>query len=317
MPTSNPAASEGHVLVIGAAGIDVKGRTDSVAQPGMILPGQIRFRLGGVARNSAENRARVEVPTVLLTNVGDDSNGQIVQEKCRAAGINMSQVLVLPGQSTGSYLRVANGYDDPGLGVFDYSIIEQITPEVLHRQTALFEEASLVVIDANLSPQAIDTVFRLAEAYSVPVCADPTSAALASKLCDYLPRLYMIDPNSAETTALCGISVPAHDAETAIRAARHLVALGVKIAIVTLADQGLAYADSASSGHIPAIHTHIEDTTGAGDALTAGVIFGLLNGVPLDEAMRLGVSAATLTLRSREAVVPELTQELLYDELVI
>jgi pseudouridine kinase len=59
------------------------------------------------------------------------------------------------------------------------------------------------------------------------------------------------------------------------------------------------------------------NTTGAGDALTAGVIFGLLNGVPLDEALRLGVSAATLTLRSRESVVPELSQELLYDELVI
>jgi hypothetical protein len=33
--------------------------------------------------------------------------------------------------------------------------------------------------------------------------------------------------------------------------------------------------------------------------------------------MRLGVTAAALTLRSRETVLPTLSQELLYDELVI
>lgn len=315
MPKTERA--EGHVLVVGAAGIDVKGRPDLAIEPGIITPGQIRFGLGGVARNIAENLARLEVPTVLLTAIGDDANGQIMLDKCRAAGIDMSHVARIAGERTGSYIRLSGSEHDLDLGVFDYSIIEHITPDFLRAQSTLFAEASLVVIDANLSPQALDMVFRLAETHRVPVCADPTSAALAGKLCDYLPKLYMIAPNSAETAALCGIPIPAHNAETGIRAARHLVALGVEIAIVTLAEQGLAYADSSSGGHIPAIRTHIEDTTGAGDALTAGVIFGLLNDVPLDEAMRLGVSAATLTLRSPEAVVPELTQELLYDELVI
>ncbi len=77
---------------------------------------------------------------------------------------------------------------------------------------------------------------------------------------------------------------------------------------MTLGAQGLAYADRTGSGHVPAARTHIVDATGAGDALTAGVIFGLINNIPLDELVRLGVSAATLTLRSPESVVPELTQ---------
>jgi hypothetical protein len=33
--------------------------------------------------------------------------------------------------------------------------------------------------------------------------------------------------------------------------------------------------------------------------------------------MRLGVTAASLTLRTRDTVVPYLSQELLYDELVV
>jgi pseudouridine kinase len=43
----------------------------------------------------------------------------------------------------------------------------------------------------------------------------------------------------------------------------------------------------------------------------------LLNGIQIDEAMQLGVSAASLTLRYRGAVVPDLTLEKLYDRLVV
>src|SRR5260370_5731097 len=108
----------------------------------------------------------------------------------------------------------------------------------------------------------------------------------------------MVAPNAGETMALCGLTVENNQIEDALRVARQLVSMGVDIAIITLAEYGVVYADSSRGGHVPAIHTHIVDPTGAGDAFTAGVIFGLLNGVPLYEAIRLGVSSATLTLRS-------------------
>ena len=49
------------------------------------------------------------------------------------------------------------------------------------------------------------------------------------------------------------------------------------------------------------------DTTGSGDAVTAAVIFGLPHEMPIDEAVRLGVSAAALTLRTRHTVAPDLS----------
>ena len=51
--------------------------------------------------------------------------------------------------------------------------------------------------------------------------------------------------------------------------------------------------------------------------MTAAVIFGLLNDIPLDDAVRLGISAASLTLRHRGTVSSELSLEKLYDQLVI
>ena len=105
--------------------------------------------------------------------------------------------------------------------------------------------------------------------------------------------------------------------ESAISAAQGLVAAGVKIAAVTMAEFGVGYASREGSGHVPAINTEIVNQTGAGDAFTAAVIFALLNEIPIDEAIRLGVSAATLTLRTLETVVPHLSLELLYDQLAI
>jgi len=66
---------------------------------------------------------------------------------------------------------------------------------------------------------------------------------------------------------------------------------------------------------VPALRCEVVDVTGAGDAMTAGVIFGLLEELPVDEAVRLGVAAATLTLQTRETVCKNLSLERLYDQL--
>ena len=80
---------------------------------------------------------------------------------------------------------------------------------------------------------------------------------------------------------------------------------------------GVCYATSETSGHVPALRSSVIDPTGVGDALTATVIFGLLNDIPIDDAVRLGVTAASLTLQHRGTVLPDLSLEKLYDQLVI
>ena len=89
------------------------------------------------------------------------------------------------------------------------------------------------------------------------------------------------------------------------------------IALIALAEFGVVYASSEISGHVPAIQTPIIDPTGAGDALTAAVLYGLVNEMELDDAVRLGVSAASLTLRHSGTVFTGLTLEKLYETLVI
>lgn len=308
---------DGYVLVIGSAGVDVKGRPAGTLRQGTSNPGQVRNSVGGVARNIAENLARLEVDTVLLTAVGDDVEGRRVLENCEANGIDCAHVQIIEGARTGTYLALLTTEGDLDVAIGDFDIMEYVDSDYLREHERLLAEAEMIVIDATLSEETLATLFELADQYNVRVCADPTTPALTTRLCPYINQLHLIVPNAAETTALCGLDNAARDRETAIDAARKLVSLGAYIAVVTLGDQGLAYADGSGGGYIRAIHTHVVDATGAGDALTGAVIFGLLNDVPLDEAMRLGVTAAALTLQSSETVLPNLSQELLYDELVI
>ena len=308
---------DGHVLVIGSAGIDVKGRPATDLEWETSNLGRVRNSEGGVARNIAENLARLEVETILLTAVGQDAAGRRVIRKCEEAGINCQYVNRIPNARTGTYLALLTPEGDLMTAISDFAVMESIDADYLKQHEALFADAAMIVIDATLTPAALATVFELAQRYQVRLCADPTTPQLAGKLCDYIDRMYMISPNAAETTVLCGLDDPAHDHETAINTARHLVSLGAGVAVVTLGERGLAYADGSGGGFIPAINTRVVDPTGAGDAFSGAVIFGLLNEVPIDEAMRLGVTAASMTLQSTHTVLPHLSQEILYEQLAI
>ena len=305
-----------HLLIIGAASIDTKGRADQTIQAGTSTPGSIRVSVGGVGRNIAENLARLGEPVVLLSAVGDDGSGRRILQQAAECDIDTSHMIVDSEHHTAAYLAVLDDTGNAVMSIDDMGINRTlITPDFVYRRRSLFRDARMIVVDANLSTATLSTIFRMARRYGVPICADPTTASLAPRLCPHLPDLTLVTPNAAETEALC--ESPITDRESGLIAAHKLISLGVRIAIVTLGATGLIYATSQESGHVPAVECEIVDFTGAGDALTAAVIFGLLNDFPIDEAVRLGARAAALTLESRETVCPTLSLERLYDQLAI
>ena len=284
-------------------------------QPGTSNPGSIRISVGGVARNVAENLARLGERPILLSAVGADRSGHRVRAQAAEAGVDVSYLIESPDHNTGAYLAVFDHTGELAISIDDMSILSVISPAVIYNRRRLIRDAAMVVMDANLSPAAIDSLMRRAEKYAVPVSADPTSTSLAERITPYLPDLFMVTPDLPEAEVLCGRSLR-NSRDQGTSAAKQLVAMGVDVAIVTLAELGVCYATHDGSGHIPAVKTQVVNRTGAGDALTAGVVFGLLNDFPVDEAVRLGASAAALTLQYYESVCPILSLDCLYDRLV-
>lgn len=311
------ASPDSPALVIGASGIDIVGRLKSDLNPSTSSPADIRTSFGGVARNVAENLSRLGQPVKLITVIGVDKNGDRLLEHISEAGVDTSTVLRSSQGPTGTYVAVVDRKGELKFGLDDMRLMNVLTPEYLEQNFSLFKEASLLFLDMNISKRALRKAMSLARRANLPVCVDPTSRTLAGKLVPYLSRFRLITPNSSEAGLLCDHEFKISDREEAIFVAKHLVSEGIDIVIITLAEFGVCYATTETSGYIPAIRTEIIDPTGAGDALTAMVIFSLLNDIPLDDSVRLGVTAAAMTLRYPGAVVPDLTLEKLYDELVI
>lgn len=303
-----------HILIIGSSGLDLVGRPLGELPRGTSAPGTLRSSWGGVGRNVAENLARLGMDAVLVTAVGDDAEGRNLLEQTAAAGVNTAHAIVIPDSGTGAYLAVLD--EDGGLhmALDDMRVIERLTPDHLRDRRDLFLGAAAVFLDANLPPKTLAAAIQHARRAGVPVAADPTSVALAPRLREHLRDIWMLTCNEAEADALCAPHALELGIRRAVDRARHLVSEGVRIAIVALAEFGVGYATAEASGHVPALRTEIVDPTGAGDALTAALLFGLLNEIPIDEAVRLGVSAAALTLRARGTVVPGLSLEMLYEQ---
>ncbi len=306
---------DGHVVVVGSAGVDIVGRPATFLQMGTSNPGTLRMSSGGVARNVAENLARLGLETHLITAVGADVEGQSVLNRTAEAGVHVEHALVLRDQKTSSYLAILDEAGSLYLALDDMRPVDSVTSAHLRACRSLVEDAAAVFVDANLSPKALETIIGMAVRAEVPVAADPTSVNLALRFEPHLRDLWLLTPNESEAAILCPHPVPHADLNQAIDAARHLVSRGVQIAVISMAEFGIGYASAESSGFVPAVQTEILDPTGAGDALTAAVMFALLNDIPLDEAIRLGAAAAALTLRTPGSVASNLSLELLYDQL--
>lgn len=307
----------GPVLVVGASGLDVIAHLSESFKAGSSNPAKVRTSYGGVARNVAENLARLGQEVILITAAGDDQNGTQVLAHTEDAGVDISHAIRTDVYPTGFYMGVVNKKGQVELAVDDMRVMSCLTPDELKTRTDLFKSASLVFLDANLPEDTLKMAVGLSHKYKVPVCADPASPSLALRLIPHLPALSLITPNSTEAGILSGKEFNSSDRKSAMQVARHLVNLGVDIALITLAEFGVCYATSETSGQVPALKTKVVDPTGAGDALTAAVMFALLNEMDIDEAVKLGVSAASLTLRHPGTVVPDLSLEKLYDQLLV
>ncbi len=134
-----------HAVAVGAANIDVHGFTDRPLVMRDSNPGRIRTCPGGVARNIAENLARLGVPVDLITALGDDAGGASLRASCRALGIRLDRGVEVPGHPSSTYMAIMDEEGDMAIGLSDMRILDHVTPEHLESCAPLLSEAGVVV----------------------------------------------------------------------------------------------------------------------------------------------------------------------------
>ena len=167
------------------------------------------------------------------------------------------------------------------------------------------ESVDLVVCDANLPSETLLAIARKTNALEVPLVAVAISPAKVVRFRPVLPGLDMLFLNQAEARAL--LETPS---ETVSELIGQLRDAGLAGAVMT-SGNGAAFGwlGEEIAEITPPFVESIGDVTGAGDAMAAGVIHGLLSGEALAETLKMGTASAVITVRS-----PLATSELLSPE---
>ncbi len=99
------------------------------------------------------------------------------------------------------------------------------------------------------------------------------------------------------THAIFAQHVPVHltglnDVEASLRTLRKTLD---NVLVVTMGEQGASALEGDRFYHEPAFKVHAVDTTGAGDVFRGGFIYALINGQPMDQALRTANAAAAVS----------------------
>jgi sugar/nucleoside kinase (ribokinase family) len=257
---------------------------------------------------------RAPFPLEGIGLVGDDPDGRAIIDDCRASGIDSSRLRMIPGLRT-SYTDVM-AVRGSGRRTFfhDRGANARLGPEHFDFTSAnarIFYLGYLLLLDrldapgTDGAPVARD-VLRKAGQAGLLTALDCVSAAadhFRATVAPVLPEVDVLFVNDYEAEQVAGMSLGrGHKLDRhAVEVAAHALAgFGVRQwAIIHFPEGACACSGKGEIVWQPAVRLApdlIAGAVGAGDALAAGVLFGLHESWPIAKALELGTCAAAASL---------------------
>jgi 2-dehydro-3-deoxygluconokinase len=265
-----------------------------------------RFRssFGGDALQAALTASNLGTPSAVATVLGDDPFAEALRRRLERWGLATDHLVQRQGftglylisigragersfvyyrkGSAASTLNAADvAWEEPPDAVLVTGITQAVSESsrraALEAARRTRERGGLVAFDVNFRP-------RLWHGGA------PEAREAFEELA---PLAHVLRLAAPEETALVA------DHEDPTEAARGLASRGVPIVVVGCGSGGAVAAADGAVERIPAPAVACIDTTGAGDALTGGLVHGLLAGMSPVEAARLGVAAGSVAVTRR------------------
>ncbi|EPJ44251.1 MAG: hypothetical protein OFPI_40240 [Osedax symbiont Rs2] len=296
-------AAQKFCVAIGGANMDILGKPDAGISANSSTPGSVTSSPGGVARNIAENIARLGDKCYLIAAVGDDSRGRQLIELSNSAGVDTSLVLSIAGQTTSCYLSIIDSDSEMQLAIADMQILDKLTPQRLQKQLPLLKQASLLVLDTNISPELMQFLFS-----NLPNTAffvDTVSVAKADKITPFLQHVHSLKPNLIEAEKISGIKID-HPGQLP-ELADWFHGKGVQRIYISLGEQGLFYSDGQQQKLVKLQALEISNSNGAGDAMMAALCHCQMRDIDIQESAYFALAAANCALATKATINPELS----------
>ncbi len=325
--------SGGRIYLLGNLGLDISmGPLPSMPAWGTeAIVAKSTFRPGGAAGNTAlalaglasasglrlEDLESTAATGLVLSSpglsitvfsvVGTDTHGRALVNHLRAAGVDTSGISLVPQLPTSVGLALVHPSGERAF-VTDLGALaaadERWASTWVHKPSGpgcfLLTGACLL---PGLPPASVGALFRqmhvqgLRTALDTGWATDNWQPATVAGWRAVLADTDIFLPNELEAEALTGTSDP-HSAAEALRE------LCGGTVVVKMGAGGALVVDRQGRRHIPTHPRRVEDTTGAGDLLNAGFLYGLCHGFTVDEAVALGHRLAGFVLENRRTYFP-------------
>jgi pseudouridine kinase len=295
------------VVCVGAANLDRKLRSTDALALRTSNPASQSESFGGVARNIAENLARLGTTVALLTAIGADTAGSTLLDHAEELGIDVRGALRLPGCCSGTYTAVLDRDGEMVVALADMALYDRLGPEFVDARQAQLAGAALVVADLNLPHDTVAALAHQARRNATPLVLVAVSEPKMARLPEDLAGVRLLILNAGELAAR--VARPLPDDGAIAQAMRDVQAQGARDLVVTRGARGVLVTSGATIVDLPALPSDVVDVTGAGDAFAAAVCWSLVQDDSAHDlvlACRRGLHLSALTLGVPETVHPGL-----------
>jgi sugar/nucleoside kinase (ribokinase family) len=268
---------------------DVTPAFDQVEQ----LVDAAELTIGSSSAIFACGAARLGLKVAFVGVCGADLFGHFMLDELSQRGVDVSAVIVDPGQSTGLSVILNHPVGERAilthLGAINQLRAEQVTHSLLQKTHHL--HVAGYFLQTNLQP-GLPELFRGAHALGLTTSLDTNwdPSGAWSGFDELLAQVDVFLPNQNEALAISGASRPEDALQILSRKSR-------AVAIKCGRDGGLVRQGDVSA-HAAALPVQVVDTVGAGDSFDAGFLYGWLKGWNLEKTLALAVACGSLSTRA-------------------
>lgn len=296
-------------VIMGVIFVDIKGFPFGKYNAVGTNLGSIRFVHGGVARNVAEDMARIGTPVTFVTQGDATPMSREAMERLEAQHIDLTHSILVPQNGVGMWLAVMDENGDLAGSTSQMPDTEPLAKYLAERGDEIVAGADSVCLEMDMREDISEQIVALCQKHKKDLYCISANMSVVLRRPDLLRHTRCFICNDIEAERLLHHPIPRTDLETAVDTILHYGrGLGLRSMVVTLGSSGSVYYDSITgeAGHCPAHRVEMVDSTGAGDAFFSGVVSGLTRGLPLARAVAAGTRLAVLTIQSDEACCPSL-----------
>ena len=280
------------VIVVGSVNMDLVATVDHMPAPGeTVTGGRFAQHHGGKGGNQAVAAARLGARTWFVGAVGADDHGAASRAALEAEGVDVTELRTLPDQATGVALILVDARGENCIAVAGGANSALEPGHVRESLERLGPGAGDVVLVGHEIPTVTATeALRYAKTVGATTVFNAAPATGVGP--EALAHSDVLTPNVGEAAELAGHqddpATPGRDLLARIADGGHV--------LITLGSRGAVLVGQDGPTSIPAPEVAVVDTVGAGDTLNGSFAAGLAAGLPVTEAARRAVVAASLAV---------------------